>query len=176
MSTKSWESVNLMNHLLLALLLLLLPSSPTPSCSWVVQHPCFDPAPCFHFLHSSVVQVKQCYPWTQQIAHMKMSMWRCCLPLCSKDRIVPSISPFWSTEVCRKKAIFYWRVSQLIQPKAGFAVPWWPSRGIQGRPHFLCVCLLSYLWSPVGGRDLPSTNMNTVWLQIVVWGSDCVTF
>ena len=103
-----------MDHLLLAMLLLLLPSPSTPGCfrectTRLTQKLWSDPVYHSQFLHCNMVQVKPSGPWAQQIACINVSIQRCCLHPCSGDKTVPRISPFLSTEICRQKTIFYWK-------------------------------------------------------------------
>ena len=103
-----------MRHLLLAMFLLLLPSSSTPGCfrgytTRLIQKPWSDPVHHSRLLRCNTVHVKACGPRAQQIACTNVSIQRCCLHPCSGDKTVINISPFLRTEVCRQKTIFYWR-------------------------------------------------------------------
>lgn len=116
-----------------------------------------------------MVQVKPCGLQTEQIAGINVSVQRCYLRPCSRDRTVLHISAFLSTKVCRQKTIFYWksyRQASTFNPELALQCLSDSPEEFKADRIFLCVCLLSYLWSPSGGRDLPSTNTNAVWLQI----------
>lgn len=119
-----------------------------PGCFWecntrLIQRLCFVPVCHAEFLHCTMVQVKPCGLQTEQIAGINVSIQRCYLPPCSRDRTVPHISAFLSTKVCRQKTIFYWksyRQASTFNPELALQCLSEPPEEFKADHIFLCVC------------------------------------